>query len=186
MDLNVPDRFLEDSHHHSSVNHQTSTLEKNKTEYRSVKVYGRKAAACFNLTSKNGTKKTINIEAAPLIGPKEFNWNQKISLLVSDAELPNLICVLAGYYHFFEGKYHGQNKNKSFTVRGNKDGVLLTLAEAGTVYSVQIFGSDLFYVITNILTHIKDDYGDIGALDLLCLCKATTGRILNCSQNQNS
>lgn len=181
--------YYDDSHlqHHNEPYPQSLTpfpnqgvsdeTQSNVRSFNSFTVYGTSAALCFNFTERDG-KKTINIDAAPALqGQRKFNWKDKISLLVSESELPHLILVLYGWKVEFEGLYHGPQKNKSFKAANQQGKIFFSLSQPGKLLGVPIGSSDAFYLLAKLMSHIISDYPGVSVNDLSYILQATTLRL---------
>lgn len=154
-----------------------ASLPSQSQGFSSYSIYGSNAALCFNLTEKDG-RKTINVDAAPILGgQRRFDWQNKIALLVTESELPFLLAVLYGWLPEFEGKFHGQQKNKSFKVVNQQGKIFFSLSLAGKSFGVPIGGADAFYLLAKIMGHISSDYPGVSISDLSFMLQATTVRL---------
>lgn len=82
-------------------------------------------ALCFQQTRTKGTKRsgdyrpafdTISIDFAKSLGPKKYDWNNKMIFQFTEKELPGFIAVLMGWAPAVEFKGHGPDKNKGIKV----------------------------------------------------------------------
>jgi len=81
-----------------------------------------------------GNVLTLNVEMATIGVNNIPEWDSKISLQLSKYELTDLCSLLFGLKKKVEAKYHGQHKNKGFTLYNNgATGVIIQLSEAGRV-----------------------------------------------------
>lgn len=149
----------------------------NNKQFNSFSVYGSKAALCFNLTDKDG-RSTINVDgAAIVVGQRRFDWQNKVSLMVTESELPFVLCVLYGWLHEFEGRFHGPQKNKSFKITNQQGKIFFSVSCAGQSHGVPIGGADAFYLLSKIMGHISKDYPGVSISDLSFILQATTVRL---------
>lgn len=154
----------------------TGNTPSNK-QFNSFSVYGSKAALCFNLTDKDG-RSTINVDGAAIIGgQRRFDWQNKVSLMVTESELPFVLSVLYGWLHEFEGRFHGPQKNKSFKIINQQGKIFFSVSQAGQSHSVPIGGADAFYLLAKIMGHISKDYPGVSISDLSFILQATTVRL---------
>ena len=91
-------------------------------EYLSVHVYGGRAAACFSADVSRSKVNTVRIEAAESAGTRQYNWKGKVAIQLSTRELPLVLATFMHWIPKFEGKGHGANNEKWFTLerQGNK------------------------------------------------------------------
>lgn len=149
--------------------------------FNSFSIYGSQSALCFNFTERNG-KKTINVDAAnSFSNQKRFDWNNKISLMITDAELPYFIAVLNGWIIEFEGRFHGPQKNKSFKIINQRGKLFFSLSLAGRSVGVPIGGADAFYLLAKVMSHIIQDYPGVTVNELTFMLQTTTVRLYSTS-----
>lgn len=91
-------------------------------EYLSQHIYGGKAAACFSADQTRAKVHTVRLEAAEASATRQYDWHRKIAIQLSQRELPLVLAVFMGWIQRFEGKGHGENNSKWFTIeaQGNK------------------------------------------------------------------
>tara|TARA_R110002050_G_scaffold27724_1_gene71843 strand:- start:12536 stop:13141 length:606 start_codon:yes stop_codon:yes gene_type:complete len=118
------------------------------SEFYSLKCHGTKAAIELkpSITRKSQWE-TVMLEAANATGPKQFNWSDKTSIQITKNELPHVIAVLLGIKEKFEGRSHGPQKNKGFSMiwqtNGNTTNLFVSLTEGGKpAKGVPISGMD--------------------------------------------
>lgn len=109
---NFPDR-------RPNPNQNDLDLSDQDNGYLSRHIYGGKNALCFNAGAekKDGGDKTVNLEAAVSIGDRKYDWKDKISLKLSHQEMMGVYSVLMGWIPSFEGKGHGMQNEKSFSIK---------------------------------------------------------------------
>lgn len=76
---------------------------------------------------------TMDIEVAPILEARESpQWDQKIRLQLSMAELTAVTATLLGVRKSAKGSYHGAGRNKGFQVHSNPSkGSLFAVSEKG-------------------------------------------------------
>lgn len=89
--------------------------EANEREYISHHIYGGSAAVCFSADTTRGGVHTVRIEAAAKAGGS-FDWGKKVAIQLSKRELPLVLATLLLWLPKFEGKGHGENNEKWFTL----------------------------------------------------------------------
>ncbi|WP_282109228.1 hypothetical protein [Shewanella algicola] len=117
-------------------------------EFFSLKCHGKKAAIELKPSiTRTSEWETVMLESATSIGPKQFDWSQKSSLQITKTELPHVISVFLGIKEKFEGRSHGPQKNKGFSMswqtNGNSTNLFVCVTEAGKpAMAVPISGMD--------------------------------------------
>jgi hypothetical protein len=94
---------------------QRNEGESNEREYISHHIYGGSAAVCFSADTTRGGVHTVRIEAAAKAGGS-FDWGKKVAIQLSKRELPLVLATLLLWLPKFEGKGHGENNEKWFTL----------------------------------------------------------------------
>lgn len=120
-------------------------------EFKGHKVYGQKSALYVGVDETRSGSPTLRIEGAVAIGPRNFNWDNKISIQLTAQELPHVVCVLFGWIQQCEYKNHGAEKNKGFKLvvqqKNGQTGVFVNIMEAGKpLCAIPVNAVDLFYL----------------------------------------
>ena len=144
-------------------------------QYVSHSVFGTSSAVCFNGTHKDNTR-TINIDFAD-VQQGRANWGRKISLMVSDAEVPYVIGVLLGIIPSFEGRFHGTGNNKSFALTMQNDGLYLQASEPGRNFAIKAKPADVFHITSLVLGHLKPNFYGLNVDEIGRLVRCTVGRL---------
>lgn len=77
-------------------------------------VYGSKFAIHMAIDKTRGGVHTVRLEGAQSVGQRKYDWNKKISIQITQQELPHVACVLFGWINQCEYKNHGPKKDKGF------------------------------------------------------------------------
>ena len=110
-------------------------------------VYGSKGALCFEPDETRGGVHTICMDAADANGPKQYNWQNKLRVQLTRDELLQVTAVLFGFLPRCDGKNHGEDNSKGFTLEDQGDKLFLRVfAKGHGVKAVPIFPEDAFYV----------------------------------------
>ena len=136
-------------------------------------VYGGKAALSIDCSYRNGVP-AVNISAAPAVTAKRYDWRNKIVLLISEQEWPQVMCVLLGFKQSVEFKHHGALKNKGFSLKRQPTGVFIQVFEAKTCFAVPVSAADLFHITAMMLGHYAGGIEGVSAGELPNLLAATT------------
>lgn len=152
-----------------------------------LKIYGRCAALTIE-PQVNATRDlaTIGIEAARKKPEgNTYDWGRKMAVQVTARELPTVQAVLMGYKNECEFRYHGLGRNKSYSIRSQQGGVLITLsaAKAGVI-SVPVEPADLFSLNALVVQRIQLNQPWLSTDSLLALVKRSYAeRTISVSQN---
>jgi len=119
-------------------------------------VYGGKAALCFEADITKGGIPTIALDAAPSVGSKQYNWNDKIRLQMTRAELPVVLAVLTGALNECEFKNHGPDSSKGFSMQRQEGGkVFVRVFSKDGARAVPVIDTDVFYVASLFIRQLR-------------------------------
>ncbi len=151
------------------------TSGKSGTERAKFHVYGGKAALCFEEDTTRGGIQTIALDAAISVGPKTYDWKNKVRIQMTRAELPVVAAVLLGKRQSCEFKSHGEDKSKGFSMERQAGGkVFVKVFEKGQgVKAVPIEAPDVFYVASIFLLQIRRSAPWLDATSTIALVGAT-------------
>jgi len=91
--------------------------EKEVKNYGNFHAYGGKAALDFKPSETRAGIHTISIEGAKLISEKKFDWNDKVSIQITRAELPMVAAVFFAKIESCKFANHGADKTKGFEIK---------------------------------------------------------------------
>lgn len=131
-----------------------------KKQYgESIHVYAGKAALCFaECDTRQGDKATLMIEVAQASG-ENYNWQDKIMLMLTPAELPLVLGFFVGYLEKLELKGHGRQKEKAMTLTNQGNQFFITMIMRGQApRAVPVPAKDGYPVLTMLLRQmLKND-----------------------------
>lgn len=144
---------------HQAHDDQSAQSGRDPSQYHSFHVYANKAAACFSADESRSKMNTVRIEAASSAGNRSYDWKSKISIQLSSRELPLVLAVFLGMSERFEGKGHGQNNEKWFTLEKQGDKFYLSVNSKGAqTKGVPIMAGDAYPITTMLMKQmIKND-----------------------------
>lgn len=135
-------------------------------------IYGSKGALCFEPDETRGGIQTVCLDAADAIAPKKYNWQDKIRLQMTRDELLHVTAVLFGFIPKAEGKNHGKDNSKGFTLEDQGDKLFMRVyAKGHNVKAVPIFPEDAFYVASLFLGQLKKNMPWLSANEILATLK---------------
>ncbi len=173
---------------HQSKNEQTDTQsasepQKETREYRGHKVFGRKSAFYVGIDQTRSGTPTLRLEGAVAVAEKQYNWGDKISIQLTQQELPHVACVLFGWLPECEYKNHGPAKNKGFKLiiqsNNGKTGLFVNLMEANKpMCAIPVSSVDLYYLRNLALGQLVKNEPDLDSTAILASLK-TYAKMLN-------
>ncbi|SDJ21223.1 hypothetical protein [Pseudomonas abietaniphila] len=137
-------------------------------------VYGARVAVCFSADLTRNQSHTIRIEAAESSGERSYNWKDKVGIQLSPRELPGVLATLLQLQTRFDGKGHGAQNEKWFTLENQKGKVFLTVNARGqNGRSLPIGPGDCFEVVTLLMGQMLRNSPFLTSESLLSLVKRT-------------
>ena len=110
-----------------------------QTKYDSFKVYNQQAALtlCADLTTKRSH--TVRIEAAARNpGRRDYDWESKVPIQLTLAELDDFAALLMGWSSHFQCGYHGPQRNKAIEMTRNERGTIHVAIRAARRFDVNM------------------------------------------------
>lgn len=160
-----------------------SDPNKETREYRGYKVFGRKSAFYVGIDETRSGTPTLRFEGAVAVAEKQYNWGEKISIQLTQQELPHVACVLFGWLPECEYKNHGPAKNKGFKLiiqsNNGKTGLFVNLMEANKpMCAIPVSSVDLYYLRNLALGQLVKNEPDLDSTAILASLK-TYAKMLN-------
>jgi hypothetical protein len=108
-------------------------------------IYGGRAAVCISADQTRANVHTVRVEAAESISTRQYDWRHKIAVQLSQRELPLVLAVFMGWIQKFEGKGHGENNSKWFTIENQGNKLFLSVCAKGqTPRAIPILPGDSY------------------------------------------
>lgn len=119
-------------------------------------VYGQRGALCFEPDETRAGVNTICIDAADSTGPKQYDWSNKLRVQLTRDELLHFTAVLFGFLSKAEGKNHGEDNSKGFSIEDQGDKLFVRVFTKGhNIKAVPMFPEDAFYVAGLFMRQLK-------------------------------
>ena len=141
----------------------------------SVHVYGGKAALCFEADMTKGNVPTIALDAANSTGPRQYDWNGKIRIQLTRAELPVVLAVLIGSSQSCEFKNHGQDNSKGFSMARQEGGKVFikVFGKDQGQRAVPVMPADVFYVASLFVRQLRKANPWLDSTSIMSMVRAT-------------
>ena len=154
-----PERRSGEQRQDSGRVRQEEQTEGEPQEYISQHIYGGRAAACFSADTTRGGTNTVRLEAAEASATRQYDWNGKIGIQLSQRELPLVLAVFMQWLPKFEGKGHGENNSKWFTLENQGNKLFLSVNARGrSPRAIPIMPGDGYAVTTLLIRQmLKND-----------------------------
>ena len=139
-----------------------------------LKIYARSAALTIEpQMNAAGDVATVGLEAArKQASGNTYDWDNKMVVQVTAHELPAVLAVLMGYKNACEFRYHGPGRNKSYAIRSQSEGVVITLSTAGAIaINVPVEPADLFLLTTLVVKRLQLNQNALSTDSLLEILK---------------
>lgn len=145
---------------------------------KSIHVYAKRYALCFEADQTKGGVHTVAIDAANAIGERKYDWPNKTRIQMTEAELPVVMAVFLGMVRSAEYKNHGPQKDKGFSIEDQQQKLFLKVFSPDGVKAVPIIPEDAFRVSALMLEQAKKNNPDLSGTDII----AMLGRIMRLKQ----
>jgi hypothetical protein len=96
---------------------------------------------------------TVALELADMTN-NVANWNEKFSVHISQRELHSVASVLLGFRQNFETKFHGDNRNKSYSLTRTDAGITLSIHIAGPKKTIHLNPADVFWLASFVVAAV--------------------------------
>lgn len=148
---------------------QERTTSENKANWRSVHIYGGKAAFCFSLCEvRGGGSYSVMVDGALASGTREYDWAKKISLQLSSKELLQVLAVLRRRVKVAELSAHGEANDKGFKIEDQGDKFFMSLNKKGEPSRATPMPMiESFEVISLLLLAIRKNHEHLSTVDIL-------------------
>ncbi|WP_432263258.1 hypothetical protein [Cupriavidus sp. TMH.W2] len=153
-------------------------------DYLSHHIYGGKAAACFSADLTRSGLETVRIEAADSKGQRQYDWKDKVAIQLSSRELPLVLATLMQWLPKFEGKGHGANNEKWFTLENQPGKLYLSVNCKGkNVRGVPIMAGDSYSLCTLLMRQMLKNDPFLSSEALLTIVQKQAEMLLNVQSN---
>ena len=94
-------------------------------------IYGGRGALAFEPCKSRAGKLALSVDAAVSTGVRQYNWQQKIVVQLTEKEMLLLYAVLRGYLTHFEATAHGEANDKSFRIENQGHKFFVKVSQKG-------------------------------------------------------
>lgn len=148
-------------------------------EYVNVHVYGGKAALCFSADETKHGVPTVQIDAAPMISERTYNWSEKVTIQLTVGEMPHVAAVIFGVLPGCDYGNHGADHKKGFKMENQAGKVFVQLRAPGVSHAVPITAADIWKVGNLFARQLRAGNRHLTTFsDVLAMLRATTVRLL--------
>lgn len=141
-------------------------------------VYGTKAAFMFELdflkTKPNQEPlRTVTLEAAHLVAPRNYDWEQRVSFQLTQLELPQFTAAMFGYLQqgqIWEARNHGRMRDKHLRCLEQNSSLYFKIEQAGSRWPLRVEQNHRYQILSLCLEALKlnDPHLDISSIKQLC------------------
>lgn len=142
-----------------------------------VKAYCNQSALTAEASITTSGIHTLSLDVARGAKPT-FDWKSKLTVQITEDELPMVLGVLLGWVGKMEGRHHGQQHNKGYSLEHQGTHVFLVVTQQGKgAIAVRIDGAPLLGLSGLILHQMQQNMPWLSTDTILSLTKATIGRL---------
>ena len=147
-------------------------------------IYGNKAALTIEDSRTRGRDNkpgvhTLMIEIArKRAQDSHYDWDNKLSVQLTESEIPELLAVLMGWQTECVFGYHGEGRDKVLNVAHQGQHLYISMAQGGaSAGALSVNAADTFAWSMQLLRQLCRNYGGISADALIIVLKNTMGRM---------
>lgn len=112
---------------------------------------------------------SLNLELAP-VSDSNARWGEKLIVQVSSTELPRFCACVLRITPGIEFKYHGESRNKSYSLQWQSGGVLrIDLSTQGKRLFIPLTGDEVFWLAEMALDQLHKNTQSMTKTDLMNL-----------------
>jgi len=168
----------------------SSRSGENQKRWITKHVYGKSAALCFteDETQVSNARPiptpTVRLDAAMAVRDREYDWSEKISVQLTKTELPMVTAVFLGLIPSFEGKNHGPQKTKGFSVNHQGQNLYIEVFNKDQKKrAVRVGPEDAFYVSQILIRQLRAGAPWLNNHDIMTLLHAVIAKMKQSEQN---
>ncbi len=144
-------------------------------EHISKHVYGGKAVVCFGVDMTRADKHTLALDAAETKGGRAYNWQDKIRIQMTTAELPFVLAVFMGWNPKIEFKSHGEKNDRGFAIEDQSKHFFVSVFASGkSARAVPVPKGDAYEITTLILRQMRKNAPWMSTTEIIALAKRFT------------
>lgn len=138
------------------------------------KLYGKSCAFTIETDVHAKGYATVSLEAASALGPKEYDWANKLVFQLTQYELPQFVAMLAGHggvNTMVEFRFHGDGRDKNLRLSDRGDHLLLTLNQLSKMLSVRVGHADTYLLTALCLKALMHNDEHLDAQTVMAMCR---------------
>ena len=131
-------------------------------------VYGGKGAMCFQVASDQKGNVALMVDAAQATGPRQYDWQRKIIIMLTENEMNRLYLVLRGLLTTFDAVGHGEAHDKNFSIANQETKFFVKMSQAQRLVAIPMTAGDAALLCADVgqaLVAAKPVYGSLAGLD---------------------
>ena len=147
-------------------------------------IYGNQAALTIEDSRTRGSENTPGVHTLMIeIARKQSNanrydWDNKLSVQLTESEMPQLLSLLMGWQTNCVFGYHGEGRDKVLNVAHQGKHLYVSMAQGGaTAGALSVNAADTFAWSMQLLRQLSRNYGGMSSDALLIVLKNTMGRM---------
>ena len=162
----------------SELPHSTQTPYQNDSArgFLSYHTYGGKAALSWEADmTRKGDLATVAIDAAMAVAERQYDWQNKLRIQITQSELPVVAAVFLGVLPGCEYGQHGADNTKGFSLQRQQGGRIFArvFAKDEPLRAVPIEAFDSFRVASLFIRQIRRNMPWLDATAVMGLIRAT-------------
>lgn len=131
-------------------------------------VYGGKGAMCFQVATDQKRNVALMVDAAQATGPRQYDWQRKIIIMLTENEMNRLYLVLRGLLTTFDAVGHGEAHDKNFSIANQETKFFIKMSQGQRLVAIPMTAGDAALLCADVgqaLVAAKPVYGSLAGLD---------------------
>jgi len=163
---------------HGDRSHQVPTLTENRAR-DAFHIYGGTAALTVSPGRNKAAQAVVFIDAAEASQPRQYDWSNKITLMLTPEEMIIALAVVTGSAPSASFKHHGKGKDKSLQIEHQGQNVFFKVGQANLARAIPAGPADAFKFAALLTAQIKSNVPDGARQDVTQLIRSTVVPMLN-------
>jgi hypothetical protein len=151
---------------------QNTSEGDDEPESGSLHVYGRSAAVTVEADLTRSRVPTVAIDAAKATAPRTYDWDAKIRIQLTMAELPVVTAVFLGLIGECEYHNHGREHDKGFAMQHQGNKIYLRVFAKGFLAALPAEPPDCFRVAALLMRQLKKRHPSLNDAAILEMLRA--------------
>ena len=141
-------------------------------------IYGGAAALTVSPGKNKGGCAVVFIDAAEANQPRQYDWSNKITLMLTPEEMVVVLAVVTGGVRGASFNHHGKTKDKWMQIQHQGPNLFIKVGQANLVRAIPLGPADAFKLAALLTSQIKCNVPEGARADVAYLVRSTVAPML--------